>query len=286
MFDISLIKNWHEKSKEDYFSRYTFEYLAFEAFLKKFKYTNHNGNERTYLQLLKQDADYQIKWSALIESNQEYKKILTELCSYLENEPLQTSRKNWWGCSSSDFIECDAGRIEGKINNETDFTNIIEYWYQVRNNLFHGGKNPDSSRDSKIVMYAHKTLSIAMENIFIPEIEGKTITPAIWENFEHKFFKGDAEVAIKIGTSEAYANVYELLHVDEKYFPLYLNGKRIDRNLVIEKLSFNLVNLSGDPYLLQEEWDKIVLRAYTPEQKSNLTEYFKDIMYIIKDVIR
>ncbi len=173
MFDISLIKNWHEKSKEDYFSRYTFEYLAFEAFLKKFKYTSHNGNERTYLQLLKQDNDYQAQWSALIDDNQEYKKILTELHSYLEEEPLEPSRKNWWNCSSSDFGACAERRTEGKINNETDFANIIEYWYQVRNNLFHGGKNPDNRRDEKIVMYAHKTLFIAMESIFMPEIDGK-----------------------------------------------------------------------------------------------------------------
>jgi hypothetical protein len=40
---------------------------------------------------------------------------------------------------------------------------MIEFWYGVRNNLFHGGKNPDVKRDYFLVEHAFKTLSKFMD---------------------------------------------------------------------------------------------------------------------------
>ena len=95
MVDISLIKNWHEKAKEDYFSRYIFEYLAFEAFLKKYKYSENeihqksgNTKERSYIQNIKGDNIFREKWRLLVSENNRLQKTLDELIDFLKNEPL------------------------------------------------------------------------------------------------------------------------------------------------------------------------------------------------------
>jgi len=289
MIDISLIKNWHEKAKEDYFSRYIFEYLAFEAFLKKYKYNEEeiryisgNTKERSYIQKIKNENNYVDRWRILVSKNDSLMQLITELVEFLNNEPL-VSDVNWWGCLSFEYNQCPANNPKGLILNEDDFVNVVEFWYQVRNNLFHAGKNPDDKRDEKLVMYAYSTLSIFFEKVLLPEIEGKTIHPAIWEDFEHRFFNGKAEVTL--GKSDACANVYELLFIDEKYLPIVLNDKQIDRDYIIDKLSFNLSNLWGDEYLLKEEWDRIISRADTPEKKKSLGVYFKGVIPLIEDVL-
>ncbi len=291
MVDISLIKNWHEKAKEDYFSRYIFEYLAFEAFLKKYKYNEDeiyqkagNTKERSYIQNIKNDTYYTNTWQSLVNSNSDLKKIVRELIVFLRNEPL-VSDVNWWGCISFDYGQCPTNNPKGIIVNEDDFVNIVEFWYQVRNNLFHAGKNPDNKRDERLVTYAYITLSVFFEEVLLPEIEQRTMYPAIWEEFEHKFFTGKAEVMVKVGNSDACANVYELLFTDDKFFPLILNGRQIDKAFIIDKLSFNLTNLYGDPYLLQEEWDNITRRARTTEDKAKIAEYFKDVIPLVRDAI-
>ncbi len=291
MIDISLIKNWHLKAKEDYFSRYIFEYLAFEAFLKKYKYseeeiesTSGNTKERSYIQKIKNEHGYLEKWVLLVLKNEELGKIVRELILFLENEPLAPD-VNWWSCLSFNYNECSDNGSKGKILNENDFVNIVEFWYEVRNNLFHAGKNPNNQRDEKLVIYAYTTLAIFFENVLLPEMEEKTIYPAIWEEFEYKFFKGEAEVIIKAGNSNACANVYELLFAEDKYFPIILNGKQINKAYIIDKLSFNLTNLYGDPYLLAEEWEKITRRANNVDKKTELTIYFKKILPLLRDII-
>ncbi len=288
MIDISLIKNWHEKAKEDYFSRYTFEYLAFEAFLKKYKYTEQEiincfgkVSERGYIQKIKNESVYYDKWKNLLLEDENLKETVLELVQYLKQEPLDYKKK-WWSCSE---FNCDNyfNANKGIINDENDFINVIEFWNYVRNNLFHAGKNPDDQRDKKLVTFAYKTLSVFFEKILLPEIENKTLSPAIWEDFEHRFFKGKAEVTL--GKTEACANVYELLFIDEKYFPLVLRGKRMDKDYIISKLSFHLTSLWGEPTLLKAEWNKIIRNADTPEKKNELSTYFQGILPLLKEVI-
>lgn len=289
MADISLIRNWHEKAKEDYFSRYIFEYLAFEAFLKKYRYTEDemyslagNTRERSYIQRLKTEEHYSERWGELLSKQSDLKTTVNELIEFLMNEPLR-SDSNWWNCTMYDRQQCDDKEMDGVIASDTDFINIIEFWYQVRNNLFHGGKNPDSKRDEQLVTFGYLTLSIFMEDILLPEMEESTLYPAIWEEFEHKFFNGEAEVTF--GKSQACANVYELLFMDEKYFPVLLNDKQINRDYVISKLSSNLTNLYGDETLFQKEWERITRQANTLEKKENLKIYFSDIEYYLKELI-
>lgn len=289
MSDVSLIRNWHEKAKEDYFSRYIFEYLAFEAFLKKYKYREEdiyqvarNAKERSYIQRLKNEDLYVRKWIELVSIDKSLKRTLTELIAFLNDEPLR-SDGTWWNCTAYDRQQCPNTGIDGVITSNDDFINIVEFWYQVRNNLFHGGKNPDSRRDEKLVTFGYLTLSAFMENVLLPEMEERTMHPAVWEEFEYKFFKGEAEVTF--GKSQACANVYELLFMDEKYFPVLLNGKQINRDYVVSKLSSNLANLYGDETLFRNEWEKIARRADTSEKKEQLKLYFSDVEYYLKELI-
>lgn len=39
-----------------------------------------------------------------------------------------------------------------------DFRNVVDFIYQIRCNLFHGGKNASRSRDSKLVDYSSRVL--------------------------------------------------------------------------------------------------------------------------------
>jgi len=41
---------------------------------------------------------------------------------------------------------------------------MVEYWYSVRNNLFHGGKTPNIGRDAFLVEHAFLTLRALVEN--------------------------------------------------------------------------------------------------------------------------
>lgn len=289
MIDISLIKNWHEKAKEDYFSRYVFEYLAFEAFLKKHKYPEQDiissfgrVNERGYIQKIKNETVYCNKWTTLLLEDKNLRETVLELVEYLRQKPLSYDKK-WWDCSEFDCNNCTSITQKGEIKDENDFINIIEFWNYVRNNLFHAGKNPDDNRDIKLVTLAYKTLSVFFDKILLPEIEEKTLEPAMWEDFDYRFFEGKAEVTDK--KTGACANVYELLFLDDSCFPFTLNNKKIEREYIIERVSFNLVNLSGDDFLCRKEWDRILRTAHSEENKEKLKIYFKDILPFLKSII-
>lgn len=77
----------------------------------------------------------------------------------------------WWNCSHNslnELTEAEKSKAKGVIHSLTDWENMVEFWYSVRNNLFHGAKNPESDRDQFAVEYGYKTLRALME-IFLNE---------------------------------------------------------------------------------------------------------------------
>lgn len=293
MSDLSLIRNWHEKAKDDYFSRYIFEYLSFEAFLKKYKYPvdevrtlSGNTKERSYIQRLKNETSYEERWHILVKEDIQLKDTTTKLVQYLSIEPLHSEdERHWWGCTAYQQNQCQNQTIYGVVSTINDYVNMVEFWYQIRNNLFHASKDPNSKRDEQLVTFAYSTLSIFLEKVLLIEMEEKTMHPASWEGFEHRFFTGKAEATIKVGAGFGNANVYELLFLDSKFFPIILHGRQIDRDYVIKKLSFNLQNLYGDETLFRQEWEKISKKAHTQEQRDNLKIYFSEVSYYLKELI-
>ena len=171
---LQLIQNWHTKaSDEDYFSKYVFEYLAFIAFLKKIKYIDAETDRRA-IQHLKQDNTFKKAYLKKVNDapnlREAWEKITEELdstslvnvsCSGDEAEEIK-----WWNCSSDhlgDQVQGEQQTAKGVIHGLGDWENMVEFWHSVRNNLFHGGKNPQDERDQLLIENGYKTLRPLVE---------------------------------------------------------------------------------------------------------------------------
>ena len=166
-----LIINWHEKAKErDYFSRFVFEYLAFIALLQNNLFIGE-GSDRRKIQSLKQDVVRREDYLASIEKQEPLRKHWQDVMSELAHEPLHNTSRDldnpeidrWWNCSGFELKE-DDDAPKGIVRSLSDWENMVEFWYGVRNNLFHGGKNPNIRRDCFLVEHAYLTMKSFMES--------------------------------------------------------------------------------------------------------------------------
>jgi hypothetical protein len=168
----SLIVGWHEKAAGDgdYFSRFVFEYLAFIAHLKNNVYFGET-RDRDVIQSLKRDFRRRELYVRSIQSSDELLKVLEVLIRELQRSPLHNSSMDldfpeidkWWNCSGQRPLD-DNSEQRGIIHSPHDWENTIEFWYSVRNNLFHGGKSPNIQRDLFLVEHAYKTLAVFMKS--------------------------------------------------------------------------------------------------------------------------
>ena len=72
----------------------------------------------------------------------------------------------WWSCEQEELSQKtteEKRKVRGVIHSLDDWGNMIEFWYSIRNNLFHGAKNPENERDQFAVKYGYKTLKELME---------------------------------------------------------------------------------------------------------------------------
>ena len=160
-----LITGWHEKASQgDCFSRFVFEYLSFIAHVKNNLFYKENSDraavqalkrdrriEQGYLESIQVDSDIRIAWNEIIEN--------------LEDRPLRNSSLDfenpeidkWWN-NVDNVPNRDDGSPKGRVLSLDDWPNMVEFWYGVRNNLFHGGKEPNIARDVFLVEHAYVTL--------------------------------------------------------------------------------------------------------------------------------
>lgn len=166
-----LIQSWHEKAQEgDYFSRFVFEYLAFIAHLKNNLFIGASTDRRA-IQLLKQSRDQKEFYLQTIEEDGSLFEIWQSVITELNQNPLHNTSHdldspeidNWWNNSGANLDGNDLSP-KGLIRSPEDWGNMVEFWYGVRNNLFHGGKDPNIQRDRFLVEHAYRTLTIFMEN--------------------------------------------------------------------------------------------------------------------------
>jgi len=166
-----LIVSWHEKAKEgDYFSRFVFEYLSFIALLQNILYIGA-GNDRKVIQALKCDTSRREIYLAAIAGDESLCMLWQEVMAELEQTPLHNSSRDlddpeidkWWNNSATVPVENNESP-KGIIRSLSDWENMVEFWYGVRNNLFHGGKDPNIRRDCFLVEHAYRTLDTFMEN--------------------------------------------------------------------------------------------------------------------------
>ncbi len=169
-----LIKNWHTKAvEEDYFSKFVFEYLAFIAYLKTQKYPGI-GNDRRTVQRFKQDSTIKAQYLDLIEVKRSLKKDWECIKNKLDEvrlgnasrDPFTVEEIEWWNCEHDDLNQRTANEIsmvKGVIHSLSDWGNMVEFWHSIRNNLFHGAKDPENERDQFAVKYGYRTLKELME---------------------------------------------------------------------------------------------------------------------------
>lgn len=166
-----LIFGWHKKAREedDYFSRFVFEYLAFIAHLKNNLFIEETRDRRV-IQALKRDQVRRTRYLNYVNNDEQLRCVLQRLMDELKVNPLHNSSLDldypeidiWWNCSDLQPVPGKTSR-RGVIRSVDDWENIVEFWYGVRNNLFHGGKSPSIKRDQFLVEHAYETLKVFME---------------------------------------------------------------------------------------------------------------------------
>lgn len=166
-----LIISWHEKAKEgDFFSRFVFEYLGFVALLHHKLYID-SSSDRAAIQALKQDRAREEAYITAVGKSESLQRNWSTVISELEKAPLHNSSRDqdnpeidiWWNSSGFKPIREDP-LPKGVVSSISDWANMIEFWYSVRNNLFHGGKNPTIQRDCLLVEHAYLTMLPFMES--------------------------------------------------------------------------------------------------------------------------
>lgn len=172
-----LIYMWHEKANEgDYFSRYMFEYIAFNAYVKS-RIVLDTDKDRWIIQRIKKNSKLKNEYLLIVTKDKELKKTWNELIAELKRRPLLNSSKDidnpefgsWWNISEDERekIKVQTKKNEkkqkGVVRSLKDWGNMVEFWYSIRNNLFHAGKDPSVLRDQFLVEHAFKTLNVFME---------------------------------------------------------------------------------------------------------------------------
>ncbi len=142
-----------EEERIDPFTRFIFLYISFIAFLSQ------NGNDtsdRAKINRLKEDPEAKLFYlSEIRDTTWNLKGIMEDLVKELRLQPIRNLTRehdtNWQG-------------TDGVLRSVEDWKNLVEFWYRVRNNLFHGHKAPEFDRDRRLVSYAYMTLERLMRN--------------------------------------------------------------------------------------------------------------------------
>ncbi len=160
-----LIIAWHRKAMQgDYFSKYVFECIAFTAYIKS-NLALTADRDRQSIQNLKSNQKLRVDYLHTIGNSPDLRDAWTAVIKELDERPLHNASKdfdypeidNWWN-KPADPPHEKTGNKNGVVHSLTDWGNMVEFWYSVRNNLFHGGKEPSIARDQFLVEHAFKTL--------------------------------------------------------------------------------------------------------------------------------
>lgn len=176
-----LINNWHIRaSEEDYFSRFVFEYLAFIAYVKTHLYPDV-GYDRKAIQRLKQDQCIKERYLERVQTKRGLKRGWEHIKVTLDDVRLGNASRDllnieeieWWNCEHDELNQRtpeEKQKLKGVIHSLDDWGNMVEFWYSIRNNLFHGAKDPENQRDQFAVEYGYRTLKELVE-LFLSEAE-------------------------------------------------------------------------------------------------------------------
>ena len=159
-------------SEDDYFSKYMFEYLAFITTLRKKGFTQSH-NEHHAIQLLKQNDHIKNLYLPQAKYSTNVDKAWREIKEELDFNPLikvsntgQIKEISYWNCSYIELnqkTEEEKRKKSGVLHNLEDWENMVEFWRSIRNNFFHGGKDPEDKRDQLLVKNGFITLQLLIK---------------------------------------------------------------------------------------------------------------------------
>lgn len=168
-----LIRNWHTQAGQgDIFSNYVFEYLAFIAYLKRVRFINNNTDSGA-VRALKNSEDIRDEYLTEVAKNVSLNKAWLKIKAELDSRPLGVLDGNTDEVRTIRYWDCDCGNVQdhathiceqqGKIRSLEDWRNMVEFWHSIRNNLFHGAKDPHDKRDQLLISGGFQTLRPLME---------------------------------------------------------------------------------------------------------------------------
>lgn len=149
-----LVRRWYNKSQEDgnIFDKFISLWIPFNAY---YAANNLKASERDQLEQFK-NSNKVLFLSVVQENTTEFVKFK----EYIEIKPQNTG-----------FIQDLKYRVgeEGHKKRYQNLQSLCEYQsciYQIRCNLFHGGKDVTDTQDEKLVKLAFYTLSIFLKKVF------------------------------------------------------------------------------------------------------------------------
>ena len=182
MDDNQLIRNWHARAAdEDYFSKFVFEYLAFIGYLKRVKFTNEDSDSGA-IRRLKHDEACRDSYLERVQATPALTEAWQRIKDELDVRPLGEVEGNGWQAQPIHYWTCSHNpqnrrehvcEEQGKIRDLEDWENMVEFWHSIRNNLFHGSKNPQDERDQLLIGNGYKTLNPLVELFLVGPIENR-----------------------------------------------------------------------------------------------------------------
>lgn len=144
----NLIDGWRRKTHQegDPFSKFVFIWFCFNAWME---YLSNKKTDREMLDELKSRKSNMsnfadIFYAALDSRENHFRSNVMALVHQSQEKSIENTR--------------DKSKAPISIKDEYDFENIVEAIYRIRCNLFHGGKDPNDSRDQVLVNAAQRIL--------------------------------------------------------------------------------------------------------------------------------
>ena len=164
---ITQLNAWLLRASVDYFQLYVNLWIGFNSW-----FVSESGIERNDRQGIEWVKN-QNHLKELYENGHLVIKIdINEIKFFLESNPLPEDMRNGW---------------DGRLTEDRSWSEIVEFLYQARCNLFHGRKNPNSYADRQIVRMAYECL-YEIFNFIVLESEGVTTHESImqWKMLDEK----------------------------------------------------------------------------------------------------
>lgn len=150
-----IIKRWFEKAKHevDDIDRFIALWISFNAF---YACGNLTENENVQLKTIK--TKYRCFFPDIVKDNDSF---FQEFADYIVSKPINK------GFIQDLRYSINSPKQEKKVYINLDCINeFIDCVYQIRCNLFHGGKSLEDGQDRKLVCLAYNCLICFLDTIF------------------------------------------------------------------------------------------------------------------------